>query len=221
VRTFDFSKKIKKIYDDLKKNFIVSLEDKPLFGFQYVLQQSIYMRKLCSGFVTLDPETKETKLIDLSKYKLLMDVVNIEIPDYKCIILCNFYDEIYTIEKFFKQSKKKFSILTGKTKSLDRGKIISDFQNDKIQYVIANVGCMKHGVTLSNADVTIEFGSILGAETVEQGEIRGTDIYRDDKQSIIHLVAKGSVEEYFYKKIGIQESKKKFREDFLKYLRKD
>lgn len=219
IRTFEFSKKIKKIYKELKQNFIVSLEDKPLFGFQYILQQSIYLRKLCSGFITLDPDTKETKLVDDSKYKLLMDVVNIEIPDYKCIILCNFYDEIYLIEKFFKQSNKKYATLTGRDKN--RGKIISDFQSDKIQYVVANVGCIKHGVTLSNADVTIEFSSVLGPEVVEQSEIRGTDIYRDDKQSIIHLIAKGSVEEYFYKKIGIQENNKRYREDLLKYLRKD
>ena len=219
VRSFEFSPKIKKIYDNLKKNFIVSLEDKPLFGFQYILQQSIYLRKLCSGFITLDPETKETQLVDDSKYKLLMDLINIEIPDYRCIILCSFYDEIYTIEKFFKQNKKKYVTLTGKSKN--RNEIIGKFQKGKVQYLIANVGCVKHGVTLSNADITIDFSSLVGPETIEQAEIRGTDIYRDDKQSIIHLIAKRSVEEFFYKKIGKQETERKLREEFLKYLREN
>ncbi len=131
VRTFALKPKIRKMYDTLKQDFIVTMEEENLFGIQFVLQQLVYLRRLCSGFITLNPETKETKLVDFSKYELLESILNTEIPDYKVIILCNFYDEIYQIEKFFLQNKKKYSIITGMTKQDDRGKAISNFQNGK------------------------------------------------------------------------------------------
>ena len=219
VRTFQFSKRIQKMYDTLKNDFIVSLDEENLFGFQNILQKLIYMRKLCSGYLTLNPETKETKLVDLSKFKLLMDTLETEIPDYKCIILCNFYDEINEIEKLFKQKRKSFSIITGKTKSQARGDYCKAFQEGSIQYIIVNAECIKFGTTLSNADMTIEFSSIMGREAPEQAEMRGTDVYRDDTRHIMHLVARGSIEEYFYKKIGKQEDRKQLIEGLIKHLK--
>lgn len=221
IRSIILKPKIKEIYKKLKDDFIVSIDGKNLFGFQYVLQQLIYLRKLCSGFITLNPETKETKLIDLSKYTLLMDIINNEIPNYKIIILCNFYDEINQITKLFQQSNKKFAIITGKTKSELRGKYTWDFQNNKIQYLIANTQCLKFGVTLSNADLTIVFSTILGEITRTQVELRGTDIYTDNNLLIMHLIVDNSVEKYFYDKIKKQISKNKLIDELLNYLNKD
>ncbi len=216
VRTVPMSKRFKKIYNKLKKEFIVSLDDKNLFGIQFILQQLVYLRKLCSGFLTLNPETKETQLVDSSKYDLLEDIINNEIPDYKVIILCNFYVEIYEIEKIFKQNKKKYCIITGKTNVANRGIYQKQFQEGKIQYIIANTECLKMGVTLSNADLTIEFTSVLGNITREQIMFRGTDIYNDNKISIMHLIVENSIEEYFYKKIGKQLIKKELIEELCR-----
>ena len=219
VRTFKLKPKIRKIYDTLKQDFIVTMDQENLFGIQFVLQQLVYLRKICSGFLTLNPETKETKLIDFSKYELLESIINNEIPDYKVIILCNFYDEIYQIEKILQRNARNFRIISGRTKTEDRGKAISDFQSGKIQYILANTKCLEFGATLSSADLTLEFSSVLGNITKNQVEKRGTCIYEDDKIPIMHLVCEDTIENYFYKKIEDQDNRQKFIEGLLNYVK--
>lgn len=224
VRTCALTEESKEIYKQLKENFLMTVDNNILFGFSYILQQIVYLRKLCSGFIKIKPDSEETKLIDLSKYILLMDILKHEIPDYKIIILCNFYDEIYQTEKIFKKTKKfqnNFDLITGQVSSLKRGEIMQKFQNNEIQYIIANTACIKHGVTLSTADLIIEFSTILGAEIRDQVEFRGTNIYTNDNMTIMHLIVERSIEEYFLKKIEKQISNKQLMNDLIMYLRKE
>ena len=87
--------------------------------------------------------------------------------------------------------------------------------------MIANVDCIKHGVTLSHADMIIEFSNVLGHKKRDQVEIRGTDIYKDEKILITHLIAENTIEEYFYQQIDKQIDNKELIEQLIKFLRKD
>jgi SNF2 family DNA or RNA helicase len=218
VRSFPLNPKIKKTYDKLKDLFLMTLDDKILFGIEYVLQQMMYLRKLCSGFATIDLETKETKFVDDSKYLLLEDLLKNELSKHKIIIICNFYDEIYKIEKVLQHLKKKFRIITGKTKNELRGTYIHEFQTTDLQIMLANKDCLKYGVTLSKADITIEFSTMFG-EARDQAEMRGTDIYINDSRCILHLIAEKTIEEFFYKTLNREIKDKQLIDELRIFLR--
>lgn len=218
VKTFPLKPKTKEVYQKIKEYFLMSYQDKNLFGLKYVIEQLVYLRKLCSGFITLSKESKETLLIDDSKYQLLKSIILTELKNYKIIILCNFYDEIAEIEKILQQINMNYRVITGKTLSLQRGYYIQEFQETTLPVIIGNTACLKYGATLSKADVTIEVSTLFG-EARNQAEKRGIDLYKDDKNFIIHLLAEKTIEEFFYSKLLQNITHKQLMIDLLVFLR--
>ena len=210
VYRFALKPKIQEIYKALKEDFLIKVDGKIKFGIQYVVQQLVYLRQLCSGFIIHDLEAKQYELVDLSKYKLLLDIIKTKLYNKKVIILCNFYNEIETITSIFdKQGITSYKIITGKSSFKKKDEAMNGFQHKDTQFIIANSTCAQFGLTLSNADIMIKFSSVLGNIKRNQVSMRGTDIYKDDSIEIIHLIVKGSIEEYFYKqsKKGISHQK--------------
>ena len=78
------------------------------------MQQLTALRQICSGFLVTDVETKEAKFIDDTKYKLLIAILKKKLYNKKVIILCNFYNEIDTIEQYLeKHNITSFKRITG------------------------------------------------------------------------------------------------------------
>ena len=92
-------------------------------------------------------------------------------------------------------------VIDGRTSLGERAKLIRDFQDpsNPLRGLILHPKTAAHGLTLTEASVTIWYGPILSAELYEQANAR---LWRQgQKETVVihHLVTKGTMDEQVMK----------------------
>jgi SNF2 family DNA or RNA helicase len=179
----------KSSFETLRKEAILMLDDKEITA----VHEGVMRMKLlqcCSGYVysTADEHGDKT-VIDLQPTERVNAVIEIIEECLRGVII--FAPFTSSIDALYNQLKRlwKCAIVDGSVTMRERTNVFADFQDGKIDVVIAHPKTMGHGVTLTYADTIIWYLVTSDAELYEQANGRINRIGQDHKMRVIHLVS--------------------------------
>ena len=192
-------------YNQLKEELVLRFADETILA-SSALVEVMKLRQLSSGFCYGE---NETHITGKSKLKELRSLLK-EIGDRQVIIWCNFRYEIRTLLDALPSSDALWSETT------DRNEVIRNFQNGRIQYLIANPQSAAHGLTFTNCNYAVYFSMNYSYELQKQSEDRIHRIGQDAKCTYYFLIATGTVDKMIYRTVCKKGDMSKQVLDYLK-----
>jgi len=204
--------KVRAIYERVEKEFILEylgLKQETI----YAPTKYIWLRRLCGGFA-------DQEFISYAKMKELKSLIDIELKKEPTIILCKHVNEVQKVSKYLSKYYKVGMIYGAVDKKKERPRIIREFQEGKLDHIVAQPETIKHGINLSRSDVVIFYTSPDGGETRTQVEDRVVNTATNDSSLIIDLVCRGTVEEDVLKSIQSKDSNQAMMKKMVQRLQK-
>lgn len=201
----EFDTKTQKQYRELEKEFLMSLEagvdiEAPSAG---VLANKLL--QVCNGAIY--DENKNYHVIHDAKIKALKDIVE-DNPNENFLVAYNFKSDLERLIKAFPEAK----VLS------KSGEELSHWNEGKIKMLLAHPASAGHGLNAQyGGSIIVWFGLNWSLELYEQFNAR---LYRQgqkDTVRIIHIVAKGGIDE---KVVIALNDKAATQKDLMEYLSK-
>jgi len=211
-RYITFPPGIQKQYNTIVDEFILEYDNTVYKKSIYAIQAYIWLRRLCGGFF-------DKQFMWGGKIKELLYLLQNDLSNQHIIIWASFTKEQYKIQEAIKKAMNIDAvIINGTTPKNISAENIKLFQNDKMQFLIAQPSCLKHGVDLSNADTEIYYSQCNGADTRNQSEDRL--VHKNRKQSIliIDLLITNSIEIDYRESHINKENKKQLDKRIIKRM---
>ncbi len=209
IRDVILSEPERAAYDQLKEELVLRFADETVLA-SNALVEVLLLRELTSGFCYIHKEEgRIVHQIGKSKLKELKNLLE-EIGDSQVIIWCNFKYEIRTLLDTLPSS----DALWGETH--DRNEVIRNFQNGRIQYLIANPQSAAHGLTFTNCSYAVYFSVNYSYELQKQSEDRIHRIGQDMKCTYYFLIAKNTIDKMIYRTVCKKGDMSKQVLDYLK-----
>lgn len=182
--------KQQEVYNNLENDFFACLDDASI-SVPTRLASLIRLQQTVSNLANLGDDWPN----ESAKMNLLMDLaVNKEI-DTPCIIWVNWIMSGHLLCSTLNEAGFKAAYVYGGLSAPDRQKIIQDFHDGKIKYLIMSIGVGKYGLTLTEAKTMIYFDKTFDGDGYVQSQDRIHRIGLKHKPTVISLVAKGTTDE--------------------------
>lgn len=211
TRKIELDPKTQKLYDRLKKDSFLELENEETVTATTVLTRLLRLQQLTGGFLIADDE-ETPQNVSTSKLDALSDIILDYVVDgrKKLVIFARFLAEVHAIEKLCEKllpDGQKIVSIYGAIKKEDRGAIIKQFQEDKdTMIILGQIDTLSTGVTLTAADTCVYYSKNFNYATYEQSLSRIHRIGQKEKCTYISLIAKGTVDEHIEKALSKKES---------------
>lgn len=168
-----------------------------------VITQRIRLQQITGGFITND--VGKVIQIDNSKAQAVKDYLQ----DYKdpVVIFCKFLPEIQLLQDTFKGSKKKIAVLSGKTKKKDRGKMVKDFQNGKLDMIICQIRAGSVGINLTRSCLTILYSITHSYDDYVQAKSRTDRNGQTRKTLFAHVTCRNSIDEEVLDAVKVKQKR--------------
>lgn len=212
VRTLHMPGKMRRMYHQLEKDFLLEIEDKVLTTV-FSTTKYIWMRRLCGGLF-------ENELIDKQKFNLIKDLLNGELKGQQIIIWCHFIDEILALQKFLSKYKFICDVIYGDIKPDDREQRRIEFQKGNTQIEVCQPACFRFGVDFSAAQTMIYHSLPNSFLTYNQSESRPIDLDKNDSILVLHLLYEDSVDFDIHYSLDKKESKKIMIKNIVKFIQR-
>ncbi|MGL5348661.1 MAG: SNF2-related protein [Peptostreptococcaceae bacterium] len=197
-------KKVYNAYIKVIKNKIKELNLDKITVFSYLTK----LRQLClvPNLMVKNYKGKNSKL------SVTLNILE-ESKDKKVLIFSQFTGVLQEISKELDKKNISHSYLDGKTKAVDRVKLVDEFNESKEKRVfLISLKAGGTGLNLTSASVVIHFDPWWNPAVEAQATDRAHRIGQKEVVNVIKLVAKDTVEE---RVIGLQESKKELIDDII------
>jgi len=194
VRSFPMSRQQRKLYEEMKRQFIVEVEDKVVVA-STVLTRTMKLRQITSGFLY---HSDGTVTFDCSKLNALCEVLE-EIGDNQVIIWCSFREEM---DKILEQLGDCARGIYGGMTYEEKEGVIKGFQNGEIKYLVAMMGTVSHGVTFINCSYAIYYSLDWSNELFQQSQDRIHRIGQKNRCTYFILSCENSIDEVIWKKLN-------------------
>lgn len=186
-RMVDMTDEMEAVYSQMVKEYITEINKENVVA-QSALVKSLRLRQITSGFSTSD--TGATVCLNKNpKLEVLNEVLE-EIGQEQAIIWTNYTQEREAIHQAVGNKGQR---LDGHTK--DNDKVIQEFTNGTIQYLIADKRSVSHGLTFTACAYQIFYSLDYSAELYVQGRDRTHRIGQKRNCTYYHLMVKDSVDE--------------------------
>jgi len=217
-RVIPLSPKQRKIYDELKQNARIIIEDKKV-EYNTKITEIIKLLQVTAGFIKTEEGAIEE--FESAKMKELLNVL--EETEGKVIIWANW---VHSLQMIIKELKKKYGnesvvAIYGAIPSQEREEAVDKFQkDDKTRFFISNPQTGGYGLTLTEANTVIYFSNNYDLEQRQQSEDRAHRIGQQNKVLYIDLVAEKTVDESVIRALNqkIKLSAETLGEDVLAYI---
>jgi SNF2 family DNA or RNA helicase len=217
-RVIPLSPKQRKIYDELKQNARIIIEDKKV-EYNTKITEIIKLLQVTAGFIKTEEGAIEE--FESAKMKELLNVL--EETEGKVIIWANW---VHSLQMIIKELKKKYGnesvvAIYGAIPSQEREEAVDKFQkDDKTRFFISNPQTGGYGLTLTEANTVIYFSNNYDLEQRQQSEDRAHRIGQENKVLYIDLVAEKTVDESVIRALNqkIKLSAETLGEDVLAYI---
>ena len=188
----------KKAYDDLKRDLSVSLESGEKINAVNEAVLRIKLIQISLGAV-YGPE-REVHAIDAApRLQLLMDLL--EESDSKILVFAPLTSVVNLLYREIRKAGWSAAMVTGGTSAKERSKIFQEFEkNDDPHVIVADPGCVAHGLDLTTAGTVIWFGPTDKLEIYQQANARIDGPNQKRKQVAIQI-ASTQVEREIYKRL--------------------
>jgi hypothetical protein len=174
---------------------------------------------ICQNQLTLLIAARQ--LTSKFKIKYILDYIN-DYDDEQIIIVSMFT----SILNILKEKIPKAKLCIGSTTDSKRKKLEDDFNKKKFKILLANIDVIKEGMKFEQCNTMIVLDPTLVYTDNEQLEDRviPTSIKvaeEKDKQQILNLVVKDTVDEYIYKQLELKKTKTEIINNFNKGYNKE
>ena len=217
-RVIPLGSKQRKIYDDLKENARIIIEDKKV-EYNTKITEIIKLLQVTAGFIKT--EEGDIEEFESAKMKELLNVL--EETEGKVIIWANW---VHSLQMIINELKKKYGnesvvAIYGAIPSQERENAVDRFQkDDKTRFFVSNPQTGGYGLTLTEANTVIYFSNNYDLEQRQQSEDRAHRIGQQNKVLYIDLVAEKTVDESVIRALNqkIKLSAETLGEDVLAYI---
>jgi len=198
----------RKMYNEMKKQFIVSIKD---VGAITALTASTHLNKLSqisSGF--LYDEDKNTHFLESAKMKELRNLFEGELSSQQVIVFCSYKAEMDAFKHFFPNQ----AYIHGGMSDLALKDNIERFQKNKCRYLFANMKASKYGLTFTNCSNVIYYTLNYSLDDLYQSQERVHRIGQTKTCNYIYLLSEKSIDTRIYNAV----MKKQSLNDFMMEL---
>ncbi len=164
------------------------------------------------------------KLTTMSKGKLeyIQDYIQ-DYPDESIIIVSEFSSYLSQLYDLIDIPKEQKRLIIGSCSEIYRKNAQDDFNNKNYKILLANIECIKEGIKLEQASTMIVIDPSLTYTDNEQLEDRLLPTTQEkalekDKQQIIYLVTKDSIDEYIREQLNYKKEQVDIINNFKKYI---
>jgi SNF2 family DNA or RNA helicase len=193
----ELSKEQRRLYDEMKKDFIAYLETGEAVVAQIAITKALRLQQIVSGYAKTDMG-EEVALEDNPRMDALSDLLEDRSPSEKIIIWACFQENYAQIAKVCRKLGLEYVELHGGIASKERQSNIDRFQIDPAcRVMIANAGAGGVGINLTASSCMIFYSRNFNLEHDLQAEARnhrgGSEIH--DKITRIDLVAENTIDQ--------------------------
>ncbi len=193
VRTIPWPQKLRKVYDDLKDQYLAEFKDGTKITASNILARLGRLRQVASGFLY----GEDGEVLDLKynpKLEALMEII--EESSGPIIVWVAFTEDIHRIEHALNKAEIVSASIHGDVKLDDRQEIIDRFQDGKTPVLVCQVAAAAHGITLTASDTSVYYSQTMNAEDRWQSEDRSHRIGQKNAVTLIDLEMESSIDGY-------------------------
>jgi SNF2 family DNA or RNA helicase len=195
--TVDLNPDQKKVYDELEKEFIATLDNEEI-SVTTKLALMIRLQQIVSNLNNLGENWKTSS----SKLDLLLDLIangEIETP---CIIWTNWIKTGQAIaDSLDRLTNGSIEFVHGNVPVDTRNNYIQSFKDGKIKFLVISLGTGKFGLTLTNSKTMIYYDKTYDGDAYVQSQERIHRIGLEHQPTVISLVANGTIDELINKNL--------------------
>lgn len=197
-------------YLQMEKEFVAEIQAGEVMVAEFALTKSLRLQQIVAGFGMVPRDEGETEAIpfqDNPRIAALEDTLE-SIGPAQAIIWSVFRATYPMIGKVCEKLGRSYAFLTGEQTITEKQKAIRDFQEGKIQDLIANPAAGGVGINLAEAPYAVYYTRNYSLEQFLQSEARnyrgGSE--RHDKVTHFHLMATGTIDEVVLKALMQKKS---------------
>jgi len=167
-----------------------------------ILSYITKLRQLC-----LDPSVVMDDYIgDSGKVDSLIELLEQSVSEnHKILVFSQFTSVLKNISKILKKENFKYSYLDGSISSIDRMKMVEEFNSGENSIFLISLKAGGTGLNLTSADIVIHFDPWWNPAVEDQATDRAHRIGQENVVEVIKLIARGTIEE---KIVDLQDSKR-------------
>lgn len=203
IREITLEKDTRDLYDKIVEEDIVPLLDdygnESVINTALILTQMIKLRQVCGG--TLIDDDKREYIVGTEKLDELLTTIDEWNGIDNVIIWHQWTAEGKMIEEALKKKRKSVALFNGSVPSNERGKIISDFEDGKINYLLVQNDTGYSSITLNKASYSIIYSNPLRPLVREQLEKRNHRIGQTKPVFYFDLLVKNTIDGWIYKRL--------------------
>jgi SNF2 family DNA or RNA helicase len=196
-------------------NYVKDLIEKKVENFEFtkskieILAYITKLRQIClDPSVTMDNYSGTSGKIDA-----LIELLEQSIEEgHKILVFSQFTSVLKNIGKILKEKQFLFSYLDGKVSSINRMKMVDEFNNGENNVFLVSLKAGGTGLNLTSADIVIHFDPWWNPAVEDQATDRAHRIGQKNVVEVIKLIASGTIEE---KIIQLQDSKRELIDKIL------
>ena len=186
-RFFELNGEEKRTYKDMLDNFFFTTVDADLCKTDTALGKIMKLRQICGGLVLNQDKTISLGTSKINALKELLE----EIGQHQVVIWAHFRADGNAIAKMLEEEGKSFAIAAG----AEKDKAISDFTENKIQYIVCSAASCGHGITWTNCNYNVYYSCDYNYDNYFQSTKRCHRYGQTGSVKYYTLLAKDTVEE--------------------------
>lgn len=203
-RTFSMAPEQRKLYDELKREFLVMLDDGDMVTAALAITRMLRLQQITSGYCPTD-DGDMIAIEPNPRLACLMDTIE-DIP-HQCIIFGKFQKDIDLIEAALLKADKTCVVYDGRVSQATREIRRSMFKTNQAQFFIANPAAAGEGLTLHMAKTVIFYNTTYKMGERLQAEDRAHRAGMDDRPvHYIDIVAAGSIDANILRSLRTKKS---------------
>jgi len=188
----ELDKKQRKIYEEMKEDFIVKLKENKEIKAPTIIAQIVRLKQIAVHTSLVLPEYDKT--LPGIKLEVLFELI--ESLNKKVVIFSQFAKAINIIENKLIKKGLKFAKITGEVNPKQRAEEINKFQtDDNCKIFIGTIQAGGQGITLTAADTVIFLDKLWTPAYNEQAEDRLHRIGQKKNVTVVNLIAKNTIED--------------------------
>jgi SNF2 family DNA or RNA helicase len=188
TRALKFPPSIQKMYEEIKRDFLLTLDHKVVATTKWVPVQYIWLQQLSSGFLG-------DKFLWDGKIKALFELLNGELKNEQVVVWYKFNAPLFETSRWLHFQGIDHRKIVGEESRDSREASIDLFRAGGVRILLCQVKCGKSAIDLSNSSTAVYFSNSHSLEERIQSEDRILNPAKHEPLLYLDLITEGSVEE--------------------------
>lgn len=190
-RHFDMAPEQRKMYEKLRDEFLVELDDGDIISAPLAIQRILRLQQVTSGYCPTDDG--EMVLVDPNPRLACLNDLLDDVPHH-AIIWAKFQRDVDQIAELLAKRGDSHVVYDGRTSQADREERRSAFKEGKAKYFVANPAAAGEGLTLTRARTVIYYNTSFKLGDRLQSEDRAHRIGQEHPVNYVDIVATGTID---------------------------